>query len=345
MMSEQAATQQPPRAELTIFDKKVNGLYAWLKKAEPQLKLAATKFMDVDRLMRLTITAIRKTPQLAECTPVSIIASVMQAAQLGLEPDSVLGHVYLVPYKNKKMGGARECQLIVGYKGMIVLAHRSDMVESVEGYPVYEGDHFLWELGLERKLEHRPSDDPQRETKKLTHAYAIVRFINGGKQFMVCTRNAIEAVRHDSPGGETGPWRDNYDEMAVKTAIRKLFKFIPASAEMQRAAALDERSEAGMGMDTYIDAQILEAVEGVDRKIQETAPRNLDEVAEQKRAAKENAAASEEKKPGGDEPPAQETKQRAQTSSESGRIICPGCEGAKGGCKVCNDDGTVPAWK
>lgn len=242
MTTEQKQTQLatvPKQGEIQKPRDQVEQLGAYLHKAKKDLMLAATKHLDVDRLTRLAITAIRKTPALAKCTPVSVIASVMQCAQLGLEPDSVLGRVYLVPFKG-------ECTVIVGYKGMIELALRSGLVETVEGYPVFEGDEFDYSLGLERRLHHKPCGET--DAAKMTHAYAIVRFKDGGVLFSVMTRKAIDAVRNASPGKDHAPWVKHYPEMAVKTAIRRLWKFCPASPELARAASLEERGEAGISI-------------------------------------------------------------------------------------------------
>ena len=94
----------------------------------PAIKQAIPKHMTPERLLRIATTSIRQNPKLKVCTAQSLLGAVMQCAQLGLEP-SVLGHAYLVPYKNKKKDGTREwwedeCQFQIGYKGLIELARR-----------------------------------------------------------------------------------------------------------------------------------------------------------------------------------------------------------------------------
>lgn len=83
-----------------------------------QLALAVPKHLNADRMARIAATEVRKNKALLNTEPTSFLGSVMQAAQLGLEPGSALGQAYLVPYGN-------QCQLIIGYKGMIDLARRS----------------------------------------------------------------------------------------------------------------------------------------------------------------------------------------------------------------------------
>lgn len=64
---------------------------------------------------------------------------------------------------------------------------------------------------------------------------------DGGTQFEVMTRKQIELVRSLSKAGNNGPWVTHWEEMAKKTAIRRLFKYLPVSIEIQRAVSMDEK--------------------------------------------------------------------------------------------------------
>lgn len=127
----------------------------YLKQMAPAMSQALPKHMDIDRLMRLTMTTIRTTPELRQADVGSLLGGVMQAAQLGLEP-GLLGQCYLLPFKNKKKE-ITEVQFIIGYKGMIDLARRSGHIQSIYAHAVYENDDFEYELGLNPKLKHTPS--------------------------------------------------------------------------------------------------------------------------------------------------------------------------------------------
>ena len=74
----------------------------------------------------------------------SFIAALMNAAQLGLEPNTPLGQAYLIPYKNK---GILECQFQIGYKGMIDLAYRTGQVQMIQAQIVREHDFFEYQYG------------------------------------------------------------------------------------------------------------------------------------------------------------------------------------------------------
>ena len=122
-----------------------------VKALEPEIKRALPSILTPERFTRMALSAINNTPKLAECTPMSFIAALMNAAQLGLEPNTPLGQAYLIPYKNK---GVLECQFQLGYRGMIDLAYRNERMQSIEAQTVYEHDEFFYELGLHPALVH-----------------------------------------------------------------------------------------------------------------------------------------------------------------------------------------------
>jgi len=211
-----------------------------LQKMKPQLALCLPKHMSAERVCRIALTEFRKTPLLMECDPMSFIAAVMVASQLGLEI-GILGAAYLVPFKNAKKGIV-ECNFIPGYRGLIDLARRSGNIISISAEIVYEKEFFEYEKGLNEKLVHKPV---LTEKGKMIGVYAVAKLRDGGAQFHVMSKLEIDEVKAKAKA-QFGPWVSHYNEMAQKTAIRRLFKWLPSSVEMQRAAALDEHSEIGI---------------------------------------------------------------------------------------------------
>jgi len=129
---------------------------------------------------------------------------------------------------------------------MIDLARRSGQIISISARSVHEKDKFNYSYGLEEDIKHVPADG---ERGNLTHVYAVARLKDGGVQFEVMSRSDIEAVKRQSKASGNGPWVTHFDEMAKKTAIRRLFKYLPVSIEIQRAVTIDERAEAGIDQD------------------------------------------------------------------------------------------------
>lgn len=199
------------------------------------------KHLTPERMTRIAMTELRKNPKLAECEPMSFIAAIMQASQLGLEP-GVLGSCYLIPFNNRQKGTV-ECTFMPGYRGFLDLARRSGQIVSLVARAVYANDTFQYEFGLKEDLIHKPAMD---EPGDLVAVYAVANLKDGGHQFDVMSRRQVDAIRNSSQGKNSDPWTKHYDEMAKKTVLRKLFKWLPCSVEMQKAVSLDEQQENGI---------------------------------------------------------------------------------------------------
>ncbi|MFD2924199.1 recombination protein RecT [Halobacillus naozhouensis] len=218
-----------------------NTIQAYMKKMGPEFEKALPKHMDADRLGRIALTTIRQNPKLLECSIPSLMGAVMQSAQLGLEP-GLIGHCYLVPFYNGK-AKQMDVQFIIGYKGMIDLARRSGHIESIYAHTVHENDEFEYELGLHPKLVHKPATG---ERGDMEFVYAVAHFKDGGYQFEVFSTNDVEKVKQRSKAGNNGPWKTDYEEMAKKTVIRRMFKYLPISIEIQQQASQDDTVRKGI---------------------------------------------------------------------------------------------------
>jgi recombination protein RecT len=177
-----------------------------------------------------------------ECDPLTICACVIQAAQLGLEPDNVLGEAYLVPFYNSKTR-KKECQLIPGYQGLLKLARNSGELKFVNAQVVREKDIFEFVEGTDPYLTHKRATG---DRGKPIAYWACASLKTGGFQFVVMTYREVEEHRDRfSKAKDSGPWKDDFDAMAMKTCLRKLCKLLPRSAQTQIATSLDEAHEAG----------------------------------------------------------------------------------------------------
>ena len=214
-------------------------------KIKAQMALALPKHMTSDRLARIALTEIRKVPALAKCDQTSFLGAIMQCAQLGLEPGGALGHAYLLPFENRKKG-ITEVQFIVGYRGMIDLARRSGQIVSLTARTVHEHDEFSYQYGLNEDLKHVPATG---DRGALLYVYAVAKLKDGGVQFEVMSRSDVDKVRAQSKAGNYGPWQTHYEEMAKKTVIRRLFKYLPVSIELATAVTMDEKAESGVDQD------------------------------------------------------------------------------------------------
>lgn len=211
---------------------------AYLQKIAPDLQQVAPKHFNIERVQRIVISEFRKNPALQDCNLPSFIAAVTESAKLGLEP-GILGHCYFIPFNNRKEQ-TKDVQFMIGYKGLIELVQRSGKIQSIMAREVHDNDHFEIMYGLDEKLEHIPN--MEEEPGEVTKYYAVAKFKDGGHAFIVKSKKQIEAHRDKfSKTSKYGPWVDNFDEMAKKTVLKMLIKYLPISIEVQENVQEDER--------------------------------------------------------------------------------------------------------
>lgn len=223
-------------------------LQQYIKAMEGEIKKALPSVLTPDRFTRMVLSALSTNPKLGACTPNSFLGAMMNAAQLGLEPNTPLGQAYLIPYKNK---GVDEVQFQLGYKGLIDLAYRSGEIEVVQAHVVYENDVFECAYGLEPKLVHQPADRDRGEAIKV---YAVFKTKSGGYGFEVMSMDDVR--RHAekySQAYKTGfsPWKTSFEEMAKKTVLKRVLKYAPLKSDFVRAVTSDETIKSKLSEDMY----------------------------------------------------------------------------------------------
>lgn len=213
---------------------------ALLEGVRDRLEQVATKHLTPERLIRSVIAAVSRTPQLLEATPQSLLQCVMVAAQLGLEPNTPLGHFYLVPFANRKTGKL-EATPIIGYRGLVELARRSGKIASVEAHVVHANDPHEVRFGMDAKLWHSPC--LTGEPGSPLFVYAIATMEGGAKQAEVMTWSEVMAIKGRSRASGNGPWVTDVEEMAKKTVFRRLSKWLPLTVEAASALEAEDNPE------------------------------------------------------------------------------------------------------
>ena len=230
------------RAHGNAMERRPEGktLRGQIMEMQDQFALAMPKGLEAAQLVRDALTCLKQTPKLAECTPQSVLGSLMTCAQLGLRP-GVLGHAWVLPYWDSK-SKSFTAQLVVGYKGYVDLAYRNPQVASVIARTVYEGDTFDVEYGLEDSLVHKPAMKGDR-VDPIAH-YAIFKTVSGGRAFWVMTEDEMQAWKKryaptNKAGKTVGPWVSDYLAMARKTTLLRLAAWMPKSTELAYAMEVD----------------------------------------------------------------------------------------------------------
>jgi recombination protein RecT len=208
------------------------------------------RHLDADKMIYVALETVRADSFLRQCEPLSIVQAVLEASQLGLMLGNKLGHAYLVPRRDKKANNILKCQLLIGYRGFIALAHRTGKVSSIFPAVVHQDDQFSLKLGTGRQLSHVPLLDVSKRGDWIG-AYAVVEFRDGRTDFEWMTRQEIEKVKQcsESAGEAWSPWKRFEDEMIKKSPIRRMAKRLCLSSEdmtLVEAAVRDEYREMGV---------------------------------------------------------------------------------------------------
>lgn len=218
--------------------------------ATPTMK---KKFQDIlheksDSFMGSLMTLVGGDDYLAQAEPMTIIASALKAATMDLPIDKNLGYAYVVPFNRKEKVGNKwvthnEAQFILGYKGYIQLAQRSGQYRSLNALEVYEGQLVEWNPLTEEFV----FDYSGKSSDNVVGYVGFFELLNGFKKTVYWTKQEIEAHRIKNAKGYdksklTGAWRDNYDQMAIKTVLRNMLsKWGILSVDMQTAVTSDEK--------------------------------------------------------------------------------------------------------
>lgn len=229
-------------------------------------RLPAHLKANAEKYSKQVLSLFTSNPDLQKCHPMTIVNSLVIASSLGLDLTPQLGQAYIIPYMRKKKVNGKwveyyEAQFQLGYKGAIDLMYRSGQIADIYGYEVREGDHFVFKKGLNRVLEHEDSNDPNRESKPITHVYMVIRLKDGGAIFDVWSYEKIVnhalqyskgAIDKDYKTGEIiygpdgrpqfskkSPWSTAFVSMAKKSILMSLRSSAPLSVELMNAFAVE----------------------------------------------------------------------------------------------------------
>ena len=244
---------------------------------KPQIEKALPSVLTGERFTRMVLTAMSTNPQLQQCTPKSFLGAMMNAAQLGVEPNTPLGQAYIIPYRNK---GQLEAQFQLGYKGLIDLAYRSGEVTDIQAHEVHENDFFEYELGLEPKLKHIPA---LKDRGAVIQYYAVFHTKAGGYGFEVMSVEDIQEHKKKfskAAGSSFSPWATNFDSMAKKTVLKRVLKYAPIKTEFVRALATDETIKTSISPDMTSEPDEFIYTEGETIEAEQEAADNGEESAE-----------------------------------------------------------------
>lgn len=247
-----AANPDSAQADAPVPARQQPAAIAMLEQAQGELKKALPHGVSVERFVRVATTAFRRTPRLMELAEQpegrkSLMEAIHRCAQMGLEPNSDLGHCYLLPY-------GKNVQFILGYKGILEMARRSGSLATIDVHEVYDNDDFEITYGLNGQLIHKPLLKGDRGS--VYAYYGFAKFQDGGYYYTHMTLADIEERKQRSSsvkGGRQSPWDTDAVAMSKKTVVRAMAPYLPLAAAELDAIALDDGVIDGTGDVSFID--------------------------------------------------------------------------------------------
>lgn len=207
----------------------IDRLSQQIAKMEGEFAKALPKHIPSAKFVRCVQVAIKLNPGIAACEPASVMGACIKAAADGLILDG--REAALVMYGNK-------AQYMPMVAGVIKRLVNSGNLSTINAHVVYQNDVFDYMLGDEERIIHKPTIIGERGP--LVAVYAIAAMKDGTKMRRVMMKPDIEKVRMASRSKDAGPWKSWYEEMARKTVIRNLAKYLPASADLGNVFEAEE---------------------------------------------------------------------------------------------------------
>lgn len=247
-------TTQPKTSAVAVFEAAVKSDFI-----DQQLSsaLAENKGAFVSSLIEL----YTGDKSLQSCNPKLVALEAVKAASLNLPINKALGFAYIVVYNNSVK--QRDPQtgrdmwvkvptptFVLGYKGFIQLASRTGQYRTINATPVYEG-----ELRRQDRLTGAIDISGTKTSDKIIGYAGYIEYLNGFSKaeyvsVVDMAKHALKyspsvpkstkledliALANKEPEAKKVGWLGNFNDMAVKTLIRRLIsKYGYMSVQMQQ---------------------------------------------------------------------------------------------------------------
>lgn len=212
-----------------------------LEQMRPKIEAALPRHLNADRMLRIAFTEINKTPALMQCDVKSVLASIIIASQLGLEP-GVMGQGFLIPY-------GKTCTFVPGWQGFVDLVSRAGRA-TVHTDTVFPGDDFEYEKGSSPFIKHKATDSTD-EDQPFSHVYAV-GWVKDAQRPVIEVWSRDKVLKHLKKFNKVGNkhyaiagGEHNLQLYGRKVALLQVIKYMPKSVELHTAAQLDYAADAG----------------------------------------------------------------------------------------------------
>lgn len=187
--------------------------------------------------------------ELRRCTPASVRQALLTCARFGLVPDGQQAVI--------KAEGTTAV-FVPMYRGYVELMYRSGLVESVHVGRIYENDTYEYTPTAPSPDDfvHKPRvalSRAERGPVVLVYAFA---WLKGGRrsQVILLSREDAEEIRDrysdsyqraEKDETRSSFWHTHFEQMWEKSALLRLGRVVPVSAELRALTTVDEAGDAG----------------------------------------------------------------------------------------------------
>jgi len=249
--------------ELVDYKEKQTSLQKTLDKWEPYMTSnLCPAHVSAPRIIGAVVMAARSNPKLLDCPETSVLRTVIQCCQYGLEPDTPLQQCHILVY-------SKEAKLIVGYRGLIALAYNTGLVAGITAIPVYMNERFEYRMTAQGAvLDHVPMLEGDKGGFRAV--YCMIKLVDAQADVIiqVMSKEQVDHIMMKSPSrnSDKSPWKQDYDQMAIKTVIKRALKYMPLSPEkaerLMSAVAHDNAVDIGQKSIDETTAQQIIDTEG-----------------------------------------------------------------------------------
>lgn len=218
------AVQSAPKAGVALLD-------AMFKQDSVQARFQRMLGKKSAGFISSVLTVVSQNKLLQNADMRTVLSSASIAASLDLPIIPSLGRAWIVPYKGT-------AQFQIGYLGLVELAQRSGLYETINVVTVYEGEIVKWNKFTEELTYGEPESD-------VAIGYcASFTLLNGFRKVVYWTKDAV--IKHaqrfsKSYHSSSSPWQTDFDAMAMKTVLAYMLRhWGPLSIEMQTAMDKDK---------------------------------------------------------------------------------------------------------
>ncbi|NBT57497.1 hypothetical protein EBT16_01820 [bacterium] len=173
----------------------------------------------------------------------SLHRALLRCGQDGMMPDGKEAYMSLIK-KNFGTSDKKDyqpvVQIITMVQGLIKAIYNSGKVVAINTNVVHEKDDFDYDLGIQGKLTHRMA---KGNRGPMVMAYAEAKMTDGSIMREVMTSEDVQTIKSKSKSKDFGPWKDFEGEMWRKSALRRLYKSLPKSADPNLSRIIESDDE------------------------------------------------------------------------------------------------------